>query len=164
MRLIVVAHNIRSTYNVGSIMRTCEGFGVEKIIFSGYTPYPGKGLPHEGEKLAREIAKTALGAESLVAFSFSPDILATFQELRDDGWKIVILEQSAGAIMLPDLTREKAGEKVVLLLGEEVEGVPTELFDEADFLLEIPMHGKKESFNVSVATGVAIYKLMEELK
>ena len=163
MKLVVVVHNIRSTHNVGAIMRTCEGFGVERIIFSGYTPYPGRGLPHEGAKLTRAIAKTALGAEGMVPFIFSEGILDSLRELRNEGWRIVALEQGEEAVMLPDLSAEMAGEKIVLVLGEEVEGVPAELLAEADFLLEIPMRGQKESFNVSVAAGVAIYKLMEDL-
>ena len=156
--IIVIAHNIRSTHNVGSIFRSCEGFGVSKIILSGYTPYPklpnDSRLPHIFNKLTLQIHKSALGAEEMVPFEYqtTPDIEA----LKMAGYKIIGLEQDKRSIMLPDF---KAPDKVVLLLGEEVEGITSDLRDKCDFLIEIPMVGKKESFNVSVATGVALYQL-----
>lgn len=156
--IIVIAHNIRSTHNVGAIFRTSEGFGVSKIILSGYTPYPtlkkDSRLPHISAKLTAQIHKTALGAEAIVPFEYreEPDLTA----LREKGFRIVGLEQDASSIMLPDY---KAPEKTVLLLGEEVEGLTNELRKECDDLIEIPMEGQKESFNVSVATGIALYGL-----
>jgi len=156
--IIVIAHNIRSTHNVGSIFRTAEGFGVSKIILSGYTPYPrlarDSRLPHIAEKLTSQIHKTALGAETMVPFAYSnvPDFVA----LRDAGYRIVGLEQDARSVMLPGY---KAPEKVALLLGEEVHGIEDEMRAECDDLIEIPMTGQKESFNVSVATGIALYAL-----
>lgn len=156
--IIVIAHNIRSTHNVGSIFRTCEGFGVSKIILSGYTPYPqmksDTRLPHIASKLTAQIHKTALDAETIVPFDYqeTPDI----QSLRDQGYRIVGLEQDDRSVMLSDY---KATEKIALLLGEEVEGITENLRDLCDDLVEIPMVGQKESFNVSVATGVAIYGL-----
>lgn len=156
--IIVIAHNIRSTHNVGSIFRTCEGFGVAKLILSGYTPYPAikndSRLPHIANKLTAQIHKTALDAEVMVPFEYQahPDLSA----LRTRGFTIVGLEQDERSIMLPDY---KVPEKVVLLLGEEVEGITGDLRDQCDDLIEIPMKGKKESFNVSVATGIALYAL-----
>lgn len=156
--IVVIAHNIRSTHNVGAIFRTCEGFGVKKIILSGYTPYPkidnDTRLPHIAEKLTNQIHKTALGAETMVPFEYqeSPDLIA----LKNDGYRIVGLEQDARSIILPDY---EVPQKVVLLLGEEVHGLTNEQRDACDDLIEIPMFGKKESFNVSVATGIALYAL-----
>lgn len=156
--IIVIAYNIRSTHNVGSIFRTCEGFGVSKIILSGYTPHPAlpgdTRLPHVATKLTAQIHKTALGAEDMVPFEYqeSPD----FDALKKDGYRIVGLEQDKKSIMLPDY---ETPEKIVLLLGEEVEGLTPELRNACDDLIEIPMNGRKESFNVSVATGIALYHL-----
>lgn len=156
--IIVIAHNIRSTHNVGAIFRTSEGFGVKKIILSGYTPYPlvknDTRLPHIAEKLTSQIHKTALGAEAIVPFEHQevPDLAA----LRDEGFVIVGLEQDPQAIMLPDYTPPA---KIVLLLGEEVAGISNEFRDKCDAFIEIPMVGKKESFNVSVAAGIALYAL-----
>ncbi len=157
--IIVIAHNIRSTHNVGAIFRTADGFGISKIILSGYTPYPqlNKGdprLPHIAEKLEKQIHKTALGAEQIVPFEYqeSPDL----DGLRRAGFRIVGLEQSSRSVML---NQYKSPEKLALLLGEEVEGINEGLLAQCDDVLEIPMHGKKESFNVSVAAGVAMYAL-----
>jgi len=156
--IIVIAHNIRSTHNVGSIFRTCEGFGVTQIILSGYTPYPNTDhdtrLPHIASKLTSQIHKTALGAETMVPFEYQtePDLIS----LRDKGYRIVGLEQDDKSVMLPGY---KSPDKMALLLGEEVEGINIDLRDECDDLIEIPMQGNKESFNVSVAAGIALYAL-----
>lgn len=156
--IIVIAHNIRSTHNVGAIFRTSEGFGVQKIILSGYTPYPAyagdKRLPHIAEKLTTQIHKTALDAETIVPFEYQevPDL----DTLRASGYILVGLEQAPNSIALP---RYKPPQKIALLLGEEVNGIPTELQKECRDIIEIPMSGKKESFNVSVAAGIALYQL-----
>ncbi|MDB5177660.1 MAG: hypothetical protein JWO61_43 [Candidatus Saccharibacteria bacterium] len=154
----MIAHNIRSTHNVGSIFRTCEGFGIQKLILSGYTPYPqaqhDTRLPHIAEKLTQQIHKTALDAETMVPFEYheQPD----FALLKSQGYRIVALEQSARSINLHDY---QSPEKVVLLLGEEVNGIEKELLAQCDDIVEIPMVGQKESFNVSVAAGIALYQL-----
>ena len=156
--IIVIAHNIRSTHNVGSIFRTAEGFGVTKIILSGYTPYPvfsgDTRLPHIAQKLTAQIHKTALGAEDIVQFEYqdNPDITV----LRDEGYRIVGLEQDSRSVLLADY---QTPDRAVLLLGEEVHGITDDLRELCDDLIEIPMQGQKESFNVSVATGIALYAL-----
>lgn len=157
--IIVIAHNIRSTHNVGSIFRTCEGFGVKKIILSGYTPYPliengDERLPHIREKLTAQIHKTALGAETMVPFQHQE--MTDFSELKTAGYKIVGLEQHSRSVMLSDYA---VPHKIALLLGEEVEGIGQSLLEQCDDIIEIPMKGQKESFNVSVATGIALYGL-----
>lgn len=156
--IIVIAHNIRSTHNVGSIFRTSEGFGVSKIILSGYTSYPvmpsDTRLPHIADKLTAQIHKTALGAESMVPFEYqpAPDLAA----LKTAGYRIVGLEQDARSITLNDYTTP---DKIVLVLGEEVNGITPDMRSQCDDLVEIPMVGQKESFNVSVAAGIALYQL-----
>lgn len=156
--IIIIAHNIRSTHNVGAIFRTAEGFGVSKIILSGYSPYPRMAidnrLPHIADKLTAQIHKTALGAETIVPFEYTE--LPTIELFRTEGYRIVGLEQDARSIILPDYQPPQA---IVLLLGEEVEGITDELRVQCDDLIEIPMQGKKESYNVSVATGIALYAL-----
>ncbi len=158
-KVIVIAHNIRSTHNVGSIFRTCEGFGVEKLILSGYTPYPtipgDTRLPHIAEKLTQQIHKTALDAETMVPFQYqqTPDL----KILREQGYSIVALEQAPNSTKLQDYM---PADKIALLLGEEVHGIESSLLAQCDDIIEIPMKGKKESFNVSVSTGVALYGLL----
>ncbi|MGV9001701.1 MAG: TrmH family RNA methyltransferase [Candidatus Saccharimonadaceae bacterium] len=156
--IIVIAHNIRSTHNVGAIFRTSEGFGIKKIIVSGYTPYPKLSndtrLPHISSKLTAQIHKSALGAEEIVPFEYqeTPDL----NSLKNMGYRIVGLEQDPKSISLASYV---VPEKIVLILGEEVHGIPAELLEECEDILEIPMVGHKESFNVSVAAGIALYQL-----
>lgn len=157
--IIIIAHNIRSTHNVGAFFRTADGFGIAKIILSGYTPYPtidgDTRLPHFADKITRQIHKTALGAEVMVPFERLDE--PPLDKLKSQGYRIVGLEQDERSVMLPDY---KTPEKLVLLLGNEIDGIYPELRAKCDDLIEIPMHGDKESFNVSVATGVALYGLL----
>lgn len=156
--IIVIAHNIRSAHNIGSIFRTCEGFGVTELVLSGYSPYPklpdDSRLPHLAEKITRHIHKTALGAETMVRYTYQ--IKPPLRELRDAGFTLAALEQATDSVALSDFTPP---EKLVLLLGEEVHGIESSYISQCDIILEIPMMGKKESFNVSVATGIALYGL-----
>ncbi len=155
-QLTVILYNIRSTYNVGAILRTCDCLGVEQVIFTGYTPFLDKGLPHEQEKLRKQIHKTALGAEDTVAFSRA-EIGTAIKDLKEQGFCVVALEQGEKSLNLAD--SPELPEKIALILGEEVHGIPNELLAQCDQLLEIPMLGQKESFNVSVATGIALWEL-----
>lgn len=157
-KITLILHNIRSTHNVGSIFRTAEGLGVAEIILSGYTPYPrlpdkDPRLPHISEKLTAQIHKTALGAENLVPFRYV-DGIATYLDMLN--MPLIALEQSSGSTPLPAFSPPDA---LALLLGEEVHGIPTDLLQRCDKTVEIPMCGKKESFNVSVAAGIALYEI-----
>ena len=160
-QITVIAHNIRSTHNVGSIFRTAEGFGVHKIILSGYTPYPtianDTRLPHIRDKLTSQIHKTALGAEQLVPFEYYEQ-LDTWLCENDEGANLPVyaLEQAPDSINLRDAT---VTEDFALLLGEEVHGIEQHYLNYCSKTFEIPMRGQKESFNVSVATGIALYEL-----
>lgn|SRR5574344_1011178 len=204
MKTVVIIHNIRSILNVGSILRTSEGFGVSRVIYSGYTPTPevaygeeksktansnddlnrnrteklsmdvnvSKPLPHVLDKITEAVHKTALGAELLVPSEYSDDIRKTLSDLKSNGYRIVGLENHVSGRKVHKINEQaletelgKAtlfGNKTALLLGEEVNGIPEDLYDLIDIFLEIPMVGKKESFNVSVATGIALYKLLCE--
>ncbi len=158
MEIIIWLHNIRSIHNVGSIMRTAEGFGVKKVIFSGYTPHPkvknDKRLPHIITKIETNLHKTALGAEKILDsqyFERPEQVLEAFSD-----YQLLALEQSDNSQNLKDY---KLDQKSILLLGEEVNGIAPELLKQANIVLEIPMHGQKESFNVSVAAGICLYQL-----
>ena len=172
-QIVILIHNIRSAHNVGSIMRTCEGFGVVHICFSGYTPYPDvnlspspklsfkvdtdtpqRRLPHITDKLTKQIRKTALDAEMQVPFTTHAD--PPIQLFKEQGFRVVALEQRQNSI---DLSTYTPPDKLLLIIGEEVDGVNQDLLDHADDIIEIPMKGRKESFNVSVATGIALFKL-----
>lgn len=159
-KIIVIAHNIRSTHNVGSVFRSCDGFGIKKLYLTGYTPYPilqnDTRLPHISEKLTTQISKTALGAEKTVPFSYEENIQNIIKKLQNDGYSILGLEQDSRSVMLPEYVPQQ---KIALILGEEVNGITDTIMQQCDTLLEIPMQGKKESFNVSVAAGIALYAL-----
>ena len=156
--MTLVLHNIRSTYNVGSIMRTAEGFGVTNIICSGYTPYPklksDSRLPHIADKLTKQIHKTALGAENMLEIEYHEDINSWLDQTTDP---LIALEQSPTSIDISDFKPPKTFN---LLLGEEVEGISKDLLGRCEVCLEIPMKGNKESFNVSVAAAIALFALI----
>jgi tRNA G18 (ribose-2'-O)-methylase SpoU len=162
-KVILVLPNIRSTHNVGAILRTCEGMGVEKVIFSGYTPYPeldnDSRLPHETKKLTSRITKTALGAEKILNMEYVQDLLPKLKNLKVTGYSIASLEQAKSSI---PLNKYKSQEKIVLILGNELDGVEDKILDISDVILEIPMQGKKESYNVASAAAIALYKLILE--
>lgn len=166
MKMIVVMHNIRSCYNVGAILRTCEGFGVERVILSGYTPrvHDVNLLPHLREKLDKEIHKTALGAEDMLDVYSCDDIISELKNLQEQGWQVVGLENNIESEKLVQLNskalRDRLSDRVVLVLGEEVNGIDYSLRDIINLFVEIPMKGQKESFNVSVASGIALYGIM----
>lgn len=159
--IVVIAHDIRSTHNVGSLLRTAEGLGIEHMYFTGYTPYPALAvgdsrLPHIARKLSAQIHKTALGAEDMVPWSYESSSLECIETLKAEGYTVVALEQDERSTPLPDYS---PADKIALLLGREVEGIDPELLEHCDDLLEIPMFGKKESFNVVQAAAMALYKL-----
>ncbi|HWB39591.1 MAG TPA: RNA methyltransferase [Candidatus Saccharimonadales bacterium] len=155
--LALIAHNLRSTHNVGSLLRTADGLGVKKVYLTGYTPYPSREdddrLPHLAAKIDKQISKTALGAEASQAWNRVETIESAIAELRQSGFQIVALEQTPNSQPLPDF---KPGPKVALVVGREVEGIEPEILDLCDVAVEIPMFGSKESFNVSVAAAIAL--------
>ena len=163
-RITLILHNIRSSHNVGSIFRSAEGFGVERIIITGFTPYPSiendSRLPHVRDKIASQIHKTALGADRLVPFE-QYDTVDDWLKHNDahERLTLVALEQDKRSVSLVDYPAPPA---LALLLGEEVDGINPELLNICSAIIEIPMHGKKESFNVSVATGIALYALSSQ--
>ncbi len=156
--IILIAHNLRSIHNVGSLFRTAEGLGVAKIIVSGYTPHPAhandRRLPHIAARLTSQIRKTALGAEDTIKWEYHADILPVLAKLQKDGWLVAAVEQGDSAKELP---KYHPPQKIALLVGREIEGVEPEILAACDMLLEIPMFGRKESFNVVQAAAMALY-------
>ena len=152
-RLTVLLDNIRSAWNVGSILRSADGFGFEHAYFCGITPSPKN----------EAVTKTSLGAENFVAWSVHKNAVELIQELKEDGWKIYALEETKKAT---DIRNLKLSQKVkaVLILGSEVTGVDPDLLQLADEIVSIPMQGGKRSFNVSVAFAIAAYALKNGTK
>ncbi len=159
-QVVLVVHNIRSAHNVGSLLRTADGLGIEEVIFSGYTPYPravqDDRLPHVVQRATNQIRKTALLAEKSVAWHHTDDIDVLLDEFRTNGYLIAALEQADGSVALSDFNPPA---KTVLILGNEVDGVDKKLLKRTDVILEIPMRGRKESFNVAAAAAMALYHL-----
>ena len=154
----IICHNIRSLYNVGSIFRTSDAFGADKIILTGYTGTPKN----------PKLEKTALGAEKLVAWEYKKQLKRVIQKLKKKGFQIVALENNVPLTLFPspargkgviELNKFKPKFPLALLLGEEVKGTKPNYLKLCDKIIEIPMKGKKESLNVSVAFGIAVHHI-----
>jgi len=160
-KIILIAHNIRSTHNVGSLLRTAEGLGIRKVYLTGYTPYPivdnDTRLPHIANKLTAAIQKTALNAQNSQDWEYIEDIEHLLVKLKELGYTVCALEQTAKAVAL---NQYQPGDNIALLLGSEVTGVDQKLLELCDDHVYIPMFGKKESFNVVQATAIALYHLV----
>lgn len=156
-KFFVIAHNMRSLYNVGSIFRTADSFNVSKIYLTGYTGTPGN-EPHR-----LRMQKSALGAETWVPWEHCKSPSRLIKKLKSEGVKIVALENKvpagAGVSRPQSITKFKPKFPLALVLGEEVRGVSKAILKLCDSAVEIPMFGKKESLNVSVAFGIAAYVL-----
>ncbi len=146
----VVLNSIRSLHNVGSIFRTADGAGVEKIWLCGATGYPPQG----------GIAKTALGAEDHVAWEYHEDILTVVRTLKAQGYQIVLLEQMQGSVPHDQFVPKPP---VCLVIGNEITGITDALLSLSDAAIEINMAGIKNSLNVAVAFGIAAYQLRMEI-
>ena len=146
---IVVLHNIRSAHNVGSIFRTADAAGVAKVYITGYTPRP---IDRFG-RAQKDIAKTALGAEKIVPWEYAKTAQEIIKRLKKEGWTTVGVEQDACS----QDYRNALPAKPVFVFGNEVWGLSPALRDACDVLIEIPMHGKKESLNVSVTAGIVLF-------
>ena len=163
--IIVIVHNIRSIHNVGSIFRTAEGFGVQKIILSGYTPYPrienDTRLPHIADKLTAQIHKTALGATETVAWEHHEDVLEVITKLKKDNVTTLAIEQVESAVFLQNFKVEK-NKKYALVFGNEVYGVSQDAVALCDGCIEIPQLGTKHSLNISVSAGIVVWDLFKQ--
>ncbi len=152
-RIYLILHNVRSLYNVGSIFRTADGAGVSKIFLTGYTPAPVDVFG----KYRKEISKTALGAEKYVPWEVVRYIEPIINRLKKLKIQIVALEQAKGSV---DYRKFKPKFPIALVLGNEVRGLSRDVLKKCDRVIQIPMRGKKESLNVSVATGITLFSLI----
>ncbi len=148
--IIVICHNIRSAFNVGSIFRTADGAGVDKIILGGYSAHP----PHP------KLIKTALGAERVVPYERVWQTWRAIEDLKKRGYYIVALENSFGA---KNIFKFKFKFPLALVLGNEVKGLAESILRRCDDIVALPMRGQKESLNVSVAFGAAIYQISKSV-
>jgi len=147
MPVQVVLDNIRSAYNVGSIFRTSDGAMIEKLNLCGYTPFPPQ----------KEVLKTALGSHESVPWEHSDSPVELLQELKNKGYKICSLEQTDSSVPYYELNENDF--PLCLVVGNEITGVAQELIDLSDIAIEIPQYGIKQSLNVAVAYGIAIFEL-----
>ena len=144
----ILVENIRSVHNVGSIFRSADGFGAEKIYLTGYTAYPPRDDLH----------KTALGAEDSVPWEYYEDTLIIARKIKSEGIKLVLIEQTVESTSIFDIDSSLSF-PVCFVVGNEVSGVREDLSALADIHLELPMRGIKQSLNVSVATGIVGYEM-----
>jgi 23S rRNA (guanosine2251-2'-O)-methyltransferase len=151
-RVVIVLDNIRSLYNTGSILRTADASGVERVVMCGITP-----RPDQGSRQRRAIAKTALGAENSVQWEYKPDAHAALRSLTAEGYQTVAVEISPLAVNLFEWTPRWP---VCLVFGHEVEGVSSDLAARVETTIRIPMLGQKRSLNVATAAGVVLYELL----
>ncbi|HEY9526685.1 MAG TPA: RNA methyltransferase [Anaerolineales bacterium] len=144
----VLLDNIRSAWNVGSILRSADGFGFSHAYLCGITPTADK----------EAVTKTSLGAEDSVPWSYHKDAVRLVRGLKSEGWRVFALEDETRAIHINHSFNVSAGSRpAVLIVGNEVTGVDPELLDLCDQAFYIPMHGEKKSFNVAIAFGIAAY-------
>ena len=148
----IVLDNIRSLHNVGSAFRTADAFRVEKIFLTGITGTP----PH------REIQKTALGATESVPWEYVEQAVTAVKKLKDDGYSIVIVEQTSESIPLQKF-EPSANQKYCLVFGNEVHGVSYDVIGLGEIALEIPQEGTKHSLNISVCLGIVIWEIFRKI-
>lgn len=155
MSHILLIHDIRSVHNVGALFRTADSVGIDRIIISGYSPTP---LDRFG-RVRSDMAKSALGAELSVPWEYSENIIDTLNQLKNDGYVVVGLEQDPRSVDYKTITKS---ENMVFLPGTETTGLSPELLQLCDIIAEIPMHGIKESLNVSVSAGILLYRVLDQ--
>lgn len=152
---IAVLDNLRSVHNVGSIFRTANAVGIEKLYLCGTTPTP---VDKWGDKRS-DFAKVALGAEDIVTWEYAEDTKAVLVMLQQQGAYTIAIEQDEKSVDYKTVSIEKRG-SLAFIIGPEVEGISKEVLRLCDVVAEIPMLGTKESLNVTIAFGVAVYRIL----
>ncbi len=161
-KVYILLPDIRSAYNVGSIFRSADCFGIGKIFLSGTTPAPVDRFGRSNSGAQKEISKTALGAEQNIPWEYTEDISGLIKKMKKEKFTIVCIEQDKKSISLENFLKIKKDEKIeniILVFGNEVEGIDKNILKKCDYIVEIPMQGKKESLNVSVCAGLIMYVL-----
>lgn len=155
----LIAHNIRSIHNIGSLFRSADGLNIETMYITGYSPYPVQNndqrLPHIANKTSTAIHKTALGAEHSVTWQHNEDIFEVIRTLKHLGFRLLALEQHPDSVPLHCF--KNSNDKLAIIVGNEIDGVNETILALCDAIVEIPMLGTKESLNVSVAGAIAIH-------
>ncbi len=159
--LIFILHDLRSAHNVGSLFRSADGIGVAKIYCVGYTPVPALPGRQYLTTAEKELKKTALGAETWIPWESRKNISILLSKLKKEGFQIVGLEINQKSIDYQDF---KPAGKVALIVGNEIDGIPKKILDLCDAIVSIPMRGKKESLNVSVAGAIAGFHIRGKMK
>ncbi|MBI5140285.1 MAG: TrmH family RNA methyltransferase [Candidatus Vogelbacteria bacterium] len=154
-KLILIIDNIRSVYNIGSIFRTADAVGVSKIFLVGITPHPVDRFGRERKNLS----KVALGAEKIIPWEHAATLNILIKKLRATKTTIVALEQAENSV---DYKKFKPIFPMALILGEEVSGIKKATLKLCDSIIEIPMRGQKESLNVSVSAGIAMFRILDK--
>lgn len=158
----ILLPHIRSAYNVGSIFRSADCFGITKIFLTGTTPQPIDRFGRNNTGPQKEIAKTALGGEKSIPWEYSNDYKEVLKKAKRDRFHIVAIEQDKKSIDLETFTKKiktEKLEKILLVFGNEVDGVDKMMLKKVDTIVELPMKGEKESLNVSVCAGVVMYEV-----
>ncbi|MCI0706487.1 MAG: RNA methyltransferase [Ignavibacteriae bacterium] len=145
--LTVLVDNVRSLYNVGSIFRISDGVMIQKLILAGYTPHPPR----------KEIEKTALGSTKSVPWEYVKNPVDAILRLKEQGVKICCLELTNESVSYTSL--QPRDFPLCLVIGNEIVGVNKQIVELCDSAIEIPMHGIKQSLNVAVAYGIAVFEL-----
>jgi len=156
-KIILILDNIRSVHNVGSLFRTADGFGIKEIYLCGTTPAP---IDRFGRK-RNDFQKVSLGAEEVVPWNYFETTQEAILHAKENHYQIVAIEQDENSQIIDTFVSEK---NIAILLGTEVTGMSQEILEMCDIILEIPMRGTKESLNVSVAGGVAMYEILKNKK
>ncbi len=157
MKQYIILHNIRSAQNVGSIFRTADACGISKIFLSGYTPKP---IDRFGREV-KAISKTALGAEKDIEWEYFLRPNQIINKLKKEGVKIIAVEQDKKSVDYKKIKLPTHRKGIVFIFGNEVRGISKQLLKQCDQIVEIPMKGKKESLNVSVTAGIALFRILE---
>ncbi len=152
---IAFLDNLRSVHNVGSIFRTANAVGIDKLILCGTTPTP---LDKKGMK-RKDFAKVALGAEDSVDWEYREDARSMIEELKGRGYYVIALEQDEKAVDYKEVVI-KEGNDVLFIIGNEVDGLSKEILESVDVIAEITMLGSKESLNVTIAFGIGVYRIL----
>lgn len=152
---IAVLDNLRSVHNVGSIFRTANAVGIDKLYLCGTTPTP---LDHKGLR-RKDFAKVALGAEDTIVWEYSDSTVTCIQKLKEDGYYILALEQDENSVDYKVVDIHGKND-IALIVGHEVDGITRDVLQLADVIIEIPMLGTKESLNVTIAFGIALYRIL----
>lgn len=154
----LILHRVRSAYNVGSMFRSADGIGVDKIFITGFTQAPSQKEYALQSKAEKMLSKTSLGADKYVPWKKAQNLGKLIEKLKKDNFQIIALEQNESSI---DYRSFKPEDKIALIVGNEPRGIDKRILKKCDIIMELPMRGQKQSLNVAVALGIAGYKLTE---